>query len=344
MKINRSLLLLFALAGMLPPVIMRIIAWYNEMPLSDWPGFLGGVLTSVTSTVIISYSVVKVLLWLQINHPWRNGVLKRLFLEIILTTLTACALITLLTLLSHTIRPKADLESAIFNYLIIAVIMNFVLVAITEGIFFFRQWKHAAVEAESYKKEHILAQFENLKNQVNPHFLFNSLNTLSDLIDKDKEISKTFLDNLATVYRYVLQHKDDELVSVKTELDFIKTYAELLKQRHGDRINFYFDISTEDLKKGIPPMALQMLVENAVKHNVASRKKPLTINIESKENALVIKNNLQRKKNVISTGVGLENIKKRYKYLSDREIEIIEYLTSFEVHLPILTMELNVKR
>lgn len=155
------------------------------------------------------------------------------------------------------------------------------MVAITEGIFFFKQWKESTIEAERFKKESIRAQLESLKTQVNPHFLFNSLNTLSGLIDHDKDLSKEFVDDLSTVYRYVLQHKDEEIVCIETELDFIHSYSQLLKKRHGDRIAFHFNVDKSDWSCGIPPMTLQLLVENAAKHNIASRKKPLKIEVFS---------------------------------------------------------------
>lgn len=338
MKLNRTLLYLFAIAGLLPPLVFRAIDWYQGQALSNWLVFSKSLFISVVTTVTISCGVVGVLIWLQKHYPWRSGVFKRLFLEISLTTITACALITLLTILMLPIAPKVDLRTALFNYLIVALIMNFVLVAITEGIFFFRQWKQSAVEAERFKKESIRAQLESLKNQVNPHFLFNNLNTLSSLIDHDKEMSKEFLDDLSAVYRYVLQHKDEEVVVLKTELDFIRAFTQLLKKRHGDRVAFHYNIAKADLEKGVPPMTLQLLVENAVKHNIASHKKPLKVEIFSQDGSLVVRNNLQRKKEGNSTGVGLENIRSRYQYLMERSIEINENEHFFEVRIPTIMM------
>lgn len=338
MKLNRTLLYLFAIAGLLPPMVFRAIDWYQGRALSSWLVFSKSLLISVITTVTISCGVVGVLIWLQKKHPWRQGIVKRLFLELFLSTFTACALITLLTIVMLPIAPKEDLPSALFNYLIVALIMNFVLVAITEGIFFFRQWKQSAVEAERFKKESIRAQLESLKNQVNPHFLFNSLNTLSSLIDHDKEMSKEFLDDLSAVYRYVLQHKDEEVVPLKTELEFIRSFTQLLKKRHGDRVAFHYNIAESDLEKGIPPMTLQLLVENAVKHNVASRKKPLKVEIFSQEGSLVVRNNLQRKKAGKSTGIGLENIRSRYEYLLEKSIQINENEYFFEVSVPTIVL------
>ena len=338
MKLNRALLIIFAVAGMLPPMIFKIIDWYRGMPMGNWLGFSKTILVSVITTVTISCGVVQVMIWLQKNHPWRQGVFKRLFLELFLTTLTACTLIVLLTFLMLPITQLKNLQSAIFNYLIVALVMNFVLVAITEGIFFFKQWKNAAVEAERFKKESIRSQLESLKSQVNPHFLFNSLTTLSGLIDQDKNLSKEFLDDLSKVYRYVLQHQEEEVVPLKTELDFIQSFTQLLKKRHGDRVAFHFNVSDKDFEKGIPPMTLQLLVENAVKHNIASKKRPLKVEVFNQNGWLVVRNNLQRKKQVNSTGKGLENIRKRYKYLTEKKIEISENDQFFEIKIPTIKM------
>ena len=336
MKLNRTLIVIFAIAGLLPPVFFRLFGVYNGKPFGTFSEVLIQLCISVVMTVTISVGVVTVLIWLHKRFPWKNGVFKRLTLELVLTMLTACSLVTLITLFLHFIGLNRDLKTGIFSNLGVAVVLNFVLVAITEGIFFFQQWKQSAVEAEQFKKESIKAQFETLKNQVNPHFLFNSLNTLSGLIDMDKELSKGFIDNLSQVYRYVLQNKDEELVTLKTEHNFIQAFIQLLKKRHGDRIDFEFDIQKEDLKKNIPPMSLQLLVENAVKHNIASRKKPLKIIISSDGQSLKVQNNLQKKKVLNSTGIGLNNIRNRYQFLTDRSIEIIENENTFEVKIPLI--------
>ena len=341
MELNRKLLTIFALAGLLPPIVFRFWSWYNGNPLPSFGGFSFSLLTSVITTVTISAGVVSVMNWLQKKHPWDKGILKRLALEVSLTTLMAFSLVTILLLLSHLLQPKRDLVQAIFDHLLIAFIMNAVLVATTEGVFFFRQWKRSTLETERFKKESIRAQFESLKNQVNPHFLFNSLNTLSSMIDVDQKQSKEFLDNLSQVYRYVLQHKDEELVPLKEELDFIYAFTQLLKKRHGERVAFHFNIPKENLNKGMPPMTLQLLVENAVKHNVASRKRPLKVEIYSKDDQLSIRNNLQLKKNVQSSGIGLENIKKRYRFLIGEDISIQKTDSLFEVSVPLIEMDLT---
>ena len=337
LKLNKTMILVFVLIGMLPPVFFRVISIYQGEAVGPISSLLITMITSVLMTVIISYGVVSVMIWLQRNHPWKNGIIKRLILEIVLTYFTACILIIAISLILKPIYIQGDVSSTLFRYVILALIMNTLLVAITEGIFFFEQWRNSVISAERFKKESVKAQLESLKNQVNPHFLFNSLNTLSSLIDEDKELSKEFVDDLSSVYRYVLKHKDEEVVTVKSELDFIHSFTSLLKRRHGDRIHFHYDIDIDQYNKGVPPMALQLLVENAVKHNIASKNRPLTVEIFSANNQLVVRNNLQKKSNVKSNGIGLKNIQQRYDFLGDENISISRSEQYFQVALPTFT-------
>lgn len=182
------------------------------------------------------------------------------------------------------------------------------------------------------------AQFESLKNQLDPHFLFNSLNVLSALIDENPELAQRFTASMSKIYRYVLEQKDKELVSVAEELDFAKTYCELLKTRFEDSVHFEFTVSEEDQKGFVVPLSLQLLLENAVKHNLATSAKPLSLKISVVENNLIIENNLQaRELPNNSTGVGLANIVSRYSLLTDRNVFIEKSEDFFRVKLPILT-------
>ena len=172
------------------------------------------------------------------------------------------------------------------------------------------------------------AQFESLKNQLDPHFLFNSLNVLSSLIDENPNQAQQFTDSMSKIYRYVLEQKDKELVSVKEEINFAKTYCELLKTRFEDSVSFEFHISDEDQKGYVVPLSLQLLLENAIKHNFATVAKPLHIKIYSENGNLIIENNHQaRELPNNSTGVGLANIVSRYNLLTSRNFH--GYRSSF---------------
>ncbi|AZI70443.1 2TM domain-containing protein [Cloacibacterium normanense] len=186
------------------------------------------------------------------------------------------------------------------------------------------------------------AQFESLKNQLDPHFLFNSLNVLDSLIEENPVQAQRFTNSMSKIYRYVLEQKDKELVSLEEEIDFAKTYCELLKTRFEDAVTFDFNISEEDKKGFVVPLSLQLLLENSIKHNFATSSKPLNIKIFTEKGNLIIENNLQtRELPNTSTGVGLANIVSRYNLLTERNVFVEKSEAFFRVKLPILTEKLN---
>ena len=186
------------------------------------------------------------------------------------------------------------------------------------------------------------AQFESLKNQLDPHFLFNSLNVLDSLIEENPVQAQRFTNSMSKIYRYVLEQKDKEMVSVEEEIDFAKTFCELLKTRFEDAVTFDFNISEEDKKGFVVPLSLQLLLENSIKHNFATSSKPLNIKIFTEKGNLIIENNLQtRELPNTSTGVGLANIVSRYNLLTERNVFVEKSEAFFRVKLPILTEKLN---
>ncbi|WP_420147366.1 sensor histidine kinase [Spirosoma sp.] len=216
---------------------------------------------------------------------------------------------------------------------------------IYEGTYLFRQWRQVYEEKEQLIKAEWQARFDSLKSQVNPHFLFNSLNSLSSLIDDEPQKASQFVDELSKVYRYMLQANDRELTTLETELGFIRAYAHLLQTRHGSGIMLEVNIPDQYLTYTIPSLTLQMLAENAVKHNVIAPAKPLSIEIKAVSTAdeqnqsvvLVVRNNLQRKNaGVLSNGVGLANISAKYRMLTKSEIIVQDTGGYFTVILPLL--------
>ncbi|MBO9692543.1 histidine kinase [Chryseobacterium sp.] len=184
------------------------------------------------------------------------------------------------------------------------------------------------------------AQFESLKNQLDPHFLFNSLNVLSSLIDENPRQAQKFTASMSKIYRYVLEQKDKELVTVEDEIEFAKTYCELLKTRFEDSVDFTFDVTREDYQKYVVPLSLQLLLENCIKHNFATSSKPLIIRIFSDGNTLCIENNLQIREQIKeSSGIGLANIVQRYSLLTERNVFIEKSEVHFKVKLPMLLVK-----
>lgn len=187
------------------------------------------------------------------------------------------------------------------------------------------------------------AQFESLKNQLDPHFLFNSLNVLSSLIDENPKQAQKFTASMSKIYRYVLEQKDKELVTVEDELEFAKTYCELLKTRFEDSVDFDFDVKKEDYRRFVVPLSLQLLLENCIKHNFATSSKPLIIKIFSENDTLCIENNLQVREQIKeSSGIGLANIVQRYSLLTKRNVFIEKSEDYFKVKLPVLSSKPDV--
>lgn len=187
------------------------------------------------------------------------------------------------------------------------------------------------------------AQFETLKNQLDPHFLFNSLNVLSSLIDENPRQAQKFTASMSKIYRYVLEQKDKELVTVEDEIEFAKTYCELLKTRFEDSVDFIFDVRKEDYRRYVVPLSLQLLLENCIKHNFATSSKPLIIKVFSENDTLCIENNLQVREQIKeSAGIGLANIVQRYSLLTKRNVFIEKSEDYFKVKLPVLSDRPNV--
>jgi len=192
---------------------------------------------------------------------------------------------------------------------------------------FFHSWRESVKNEESLEREKLALQYEALKNQVNPHFLFNSLNTLSGLIGKDAERARMFVKQLSDIYRYILEQKDRELVPLETEMKFVENYISLMKIRFGENLQVIKKIPS-GTNYHIIPLSIQMLVENAIKHNIISKEKPLNISIELNKRHLEVKNNLQQKSSILQGEArawekhGLANLKSRYTYLSDGQFMV----------------------
>jgi YesN/AraC family two-component response regulator len=193
------------------------------------------------------------------------------------------------------------------------------------------------------QEENSISQFETLKAQINPHFLFNSLNVLSSLIYIDQDKASKFVRQLSKVYRYILDSKDRDLIKLEEELPFIESYIFLLKTRFDQNLIVNQDLPVEKQHHMIAPMVLQLLIENAIKHNIISKSKPLTINISIVDNAyLQVRNNLQLKTSTeITSQIGLKNIQKRYEYLCTKKIIIEQTDAYFTIKIPLVCEEEN---
>jgi len=223
------------------------------------------------------------------------------------------------------------------TYLVISIVITLFINTIFVALTFFRFWRTSIQEKEELKRENLTAEFEALKNQVNPHFLFNSLNTLSSLIEEHPKVASEFVQKLSAVYRYVLSQRDKEKVTFHEELAFIHSYVYLNQIRFGTNLQVAIEVDTKYDEMFIPTMALQMLLENAIKHNIISAQYPLNIHIKVSDEKLIVENNLQRKNSVVdSNGIGLSNIVHRYSLLTSLPVEVEETASTFKVSLPLL--------
>jgi LytS/YehU family sensor histidine kinase len=225
-----------------------------------------------------------------------------------------------------------ELTIAIF-VLSIVIIINF----IDFGIILLRQWRDSLAMAEKYKKESAEFEFEMLQSQINPHFLFNSLNTLSSLVYDNADRSAEFIRKLSDVYRHVLDSRQKELIKISEELSFIESFNFLLQLRFEKKLNIELMLEDELQEKEIAPLTLQLLIENAVKHNIVSDKKPLNIKIYNDDKYIIVENPVQLKTvKEKSNQMGLRNISSRYKALCGKEVIIREENNTFIVKVPII--------
>ncbi len=216
--------------------------------------------------------------------------------------------------------------------------VSLVVILLYEIIYYVHKYKEAIIEKKNIEHEHTKGQLENLRNQINPHFLFNSMNTLMNLIPMNPDRATNYLSKLSKFYRYTVSNKDEAIVPLTEELEHVKIYADILQERFQEGLIIRTPESIPHSAKVIP-LCLQLLIENAVKHNVVGRKKPLTISIstDKKVGFLTVSNNIQKRiQEVKSTGLGLKNIKDRVAYFSKKEIIITETESNFSVSVPLI--------
>jgi len=222
------------------------------------------------------------------------------------------------------------------------------IITVVISLFFHVFYFYKALQENKVKEQKIIAgtasaKFESLKNQIDPHFLFNSLNVLTSLIEESPDSAQKFTTSLSKIYRYVLEQKDKELVSIEEELAFAILYMNLLKMRFEDSIHYEVPKELSTLNGKVVPLSLQLLLENTIKHNVVSEKKPLYIRIYEDKGYLIVENDFQ-KKEVLGArkGVGLQNIADRYSLITQREVAVEQNSEVFRVKLPILTKQFSV--
>lgn len=278
--------------------------------------------------------------YIEKKYPWLENPVRRLIFQLVYSV-GYCLFIIVVTILVTKFIYKDNItwETLIGNSLfMVKVAIGFLLISmiLTTAVQFFINWKKSEVIQERLKREQLDLQYETLKNQVNPHFLFNSLNSLTSLIMKNPDQAVEFTKKLSEVFRYVLDQKDNEIITIESELEFLESYIFLQKIRFGDNLTVHIDVEKRD--DYIIPLSLQMLIENSIKHNVISKEFPLTIDVFQKgQDIIVVRNNLNKKSNVSERrGVGLENIRSRFEFFTSRKMEIEESELYFTVEIPLI--------
>lgn len=298
--------------------------------------------------VIVLISIWQLIKWLnrllERNMPFGTGPLRRMMVQIGLTLLIVAPVLTILIILASPYFPeyvnKAFLAVSLMIPLMIIFLFNFSFYA---G-YFFTNWQASIeekakleVQAAELERETFNLQYHQLKNQVNPHYLFNMLTSLDGLIHTNPDLASEFVKHMSKVYRYVLQHKESEVVTLEEELEFISHYIELLHIRYAAGLHIHHTISEAAADKGIVMVTLQMLIDNAIKHNIVQPNAPLKITIWDEGDYLHVHNNKQLRRQIeTSNGQGLAQLKKLYGFITRRQIIIEDAEEHYTIKIPLL--------
>lgn len=279
--------------------------------------------------------------WLISKYPRIEDTSRRIWYKLPINVLVMTPSVLIIFLVFHFFRIyeyRVTFEDLWYGYLV-GLSVNIVFESLWEVIYIIDKYKETAADQERIEQLQIQQEFDNLKQKVNPHFLFNSFNTLSSLISENPDRAERFLDELSKVYRYLLRSNESGMSTVEQETKFIESYAKLLETRHGEGFQLDIKIDPAFRDRQIPSLTLQLLVENAVKHNIISRQQPVKVLIHSlPEGSLVVENNLNKKTKPLgeSTGIGLSNIREKYRLLGHPEVNIGETNGHFIVKIPLL--------
>ncbi len=285
----------------------------DEIKLGVW------VIISILLTFLVWEASRRIVAFLWIKYPWEKNAAVHIIISFCYLISLSLFLVLILYLIDYMFTGfSPDYWQAMKGVNVAMVLVTFFTTSIYEMIFLFTKWKKSLVLAASLEKETVLSQFEALKNQMNPHFLFNSLSVLESIIQTDQKKAVEFVSRFSKIYRYVLDVKDEIAVELKHEMDFVMAYVFLQKLRFGENLILINSIEKESLEKFVLPLSVQMLIENAIKHNEISNSSSLQITISNNKNGLIVTNNLSFVENDdSSTKIGLNNLIERYRLVSD---------------------------
>ena len=337
-KYRYVFILVLASYTYLNTVLCEVYKYFN-IPIEWYVAF--ATITIITLLIWESSRLIEPVFKKLINR--QKNKIKTLVLFFItgslFTTLITIGLVFFVSMGLHNYSFKQTIIPLKLN-LIYAWLANLLFHLLNAIKFYFTEYKTKWMEAEELKRISAQAELQLVKSQINPHFLFNNLNVLSALIMKNNEEANKFIEEFSKVYRYILNNHDKELVDIKTELEFIKPYIFLLQKRFAEGLDITIEVPETYKKFYVIPASLQMLIENAIKHNVISKTKPLHIDVHiNGNNTIVVSNNLQLRQSVDnSTQIGLANIIKRYQLVSGKNVMVKNDSADFTVALPLLTL------
>lgn len=291
----------------------------------------------VTALIWLGCKAIATYLWEK--YPWEKEPAKHLIIEV----LAIISYTLIIGFLIYEFEKKFDLVNQermnIEVQIIVTILITLFITSIHEGIFFYRQWKFNFSKSVRLEKDNLEAKYQTLKAQINPHFLFNSLNSLQSYVE-DNHRATEYIRNLSDFLRYVLKSRDREVVLIREEVEILEKYMNLQQMRFGRNLIFQLNIPDNFYHYALPPLVLQMLVENSLKHNIISKDKNLKISVFVENEFIVVENNLQKKNDVESTGQGLANIIERYTYLTNKTVNIQETNSIFRVSVPMVLVDL----
>lgn len=329
-RVLRTLAVIFLIAVM--GYVVRALSGQFEPQLNLYIG-----VTSFFALLLSWESLQFANRWLNRVYPFEKNIVGRIVIQLVIGAGIAVTIRLMIFFFGEPYVPfrldKLFLAATWLLFVAGASVINcFFIIG-----YFIDKWKESIVQAERLEKEKAVVQFDNLKNQLNPHFLFNALTSLNGLISENQGLASQFLQHMSKVYRYVLQNKDKNFVTVQTELEFIQNYVFLLKTRYEKALTIAIDVRADAMERTIVPVTLQILIENAIKHNVVDQNSPLSIDIASIGNYLIVSNNLQNKKIVeASNKQGLDNLKSLYRFMTDNPVMIEQTDTRFSVKVPLV--------
>lgn len=341
-----SFVMFYLFSYMINPYDQWWLNYFNR-PFAEMVGEWS---VGLASCLLISLSSVLIHRGLNSFLPWIEKPVVRLTIEIVLTIASVIILIFIqMVFISYLIEGKSnneDLDSGgYWQWFTISIFIALAVSAIRTGDYLITNWKNAALEATEHRLKSAQhrqaaaeAELQALKMQLDPHFVFNNLSVLSELILEDQQLGYEYSENFSKVYRYLLLYSRKDLISLEEELKFLRAYIFLLKHRAGDGISFYIDIKESDLNLLLPPLTLQLLIENAMKHNKLLKSNPLIIEIRSgnKKDVIVSNSLIPMEVGGMSPGLGLKNILQRYALLSGVQPVIDKTEHQFIVSVPLL--------